>query len=132
MIERDLKASFTIEMSVIVPVVMVIFMGIILSVFYFHDKNILNGAAYETAVVGSSKMREKEEISEEELTGFCRERLRGKCIFLTGVDIDVCISEEEIEVELTAVNRGFGVSVVKKAVLTEPEKKIRDVRRMDI
>ena len=27
--------------------------------FYYHDKNIIAGAAYETAVVGSNKAREK-------------------------------------------------------------------------
>lgn len=129
---KELKGSLTIEMSVIVPVVFVIFVGIILAVFYYHDKNILNGAAYETAVVGSSKMREKEKITEEELEEYCSDRLRRKCIFLTTVNIEVCIEEEEIIVSLTARENGFRVSVTKKSALTEPEKKIRNIRRLDI
>ena len=129
---KGLKGSLTVEMSVIVPVLLVIFMGIILVVFYYHDKNILNGAAYETAVVGSSKMREKEEITEEELIEFCEERLQGKCIFLTYADIEVCISEDEVLVNLSARKNGIKVSVTKKSVFTQPEKKIRDIRRLDI
>lgn len=129
---KELKGSLMIEMSVIVPVVFVIFVGIILAVFYYHDKNILNGAAYETAVVGSSKMREKEKITEEELEEYCSDRLRRKCIFLTTANIEVCIEEEEIIVSLTARENGFRVSVTKKSALTEPEKKIRNIRRLDI
>lgn len=129
--KKALDGSFTIEMSIIMPVVLFIFMGIILSVFYYHDKNILNGAAYETVVVGSSKMREKEKITEAELESFCRDRIKRKCIFLTSAQINVRIQEEEILLELTAVKRGFGVSVVKRAALTEPENRIRDIRRLD-
>ena len=129
---KGLKGSLTVEMSVIVPVLLVIFMGIILVVFYYHDKNILNGAAYETAVVGSSKMREKEGITEEELVEFCEERLLGKCIFLTSADIEVCIVEDEVLVNLSARKNGIKVSVTKKSVFTQPEKKIRDIRRLDI
>ena len=128
---KELTGSFTIEMAVILPVVMSIFMGIILTVFYYHDKNILNGAAYETVVIGSSKMREKEKITEEELITFCRERMKGKCIFLTETEIGISITEEELEVELTASKNSFKVSVVKRMALTEPEKKIRDIRRLD-
>lgn len=129
---KELTASFTIEMAVILPLVMSIFMGIILTVFYYHDKNILNGAAYETVVIGSSKIREKEEVTKEELIEICRERIKGKCIYLTKTDIGISITENEIEVELIAAKNNYKVTVVKRAALTEPEKKIRDVRRLNI
>lgn len=129
---ENLKAAMTIEMSILVPIILFIIMGLIVSVFYHHDKNILNGAAYETAVVGSIKFRENEEISEAELIDFCRERVKGKCIFLTSHKVDVSIQEEEILVEISAKKKNFSVSVVKKAAITEPERKIRDIRRFDI
>ena len=32
----------------------------LLLLFYFHDKNIISSCAYETAVIGSTKARERE------------------------------------------------------------------------
>lgn len=128
---RKLKASMTVEMSLLVPLILFIFMGLIMTVFYFHDKNIMNGAAYETVVVGSTKMREKNKITESELVEFCKERMDGKCIFLTSQEVSASIEEEEILVEISARKKGFGVSVEKSAAITEPEKKIRDIRRLN-
>lgn len=128
---KRLNASMTIEMSMIIPLVLFIIMGFILIVFYFHDKNILNGAASETAIAGSAKFRGAEEISEEELERFCRERIQGKCIFLVSHQIDITVSDENIVVEISAAKRDFSISVVKKARITEPEKHIRNIRRLE-
>lgn len=82
---RRVSASFTVEMSVLMPMILFLIMGCILAAFYYHDKSILSGAAYETAVVGSTKMREKNGIKEEELEALLKERIRGKCILMTEV-----------------------------------------------
>ncbi len=128
---KRLNASMTIEMSIIIPLVLFMIMGLILTIFYFHDKNILNGAASETAFVGSAKLRESGEIREEELERFCRERIQGKCIFLVSLQIDITVSDTEVMVEVTAEKKDFSISVVKRAAVTEPEKKIRNMRRVN-
>ena len=130
--KKRLKGSFTIEMSVLIPVILFLFMGLVLTIFYDHDKDIMHGAAYEAAVLGSAKMREKEEITEAELEAFCRDRLDGKCIFMTSAQISADIAEEEIIIGIRSRKKGFALSVEKRAALTEPEKKIRDIRRLDI
>ena len=127
---KRLNAVMTIEMAIIIPLVLFMVMGLILTIFYFHDKNILNGAASETAVVGSAKLRESEEFDEEEIENFCRERIQGKCIFLVSHRIEVSVSDTEVVVEVTAAKRDFSISVIKKAVVTEPERKIRNMRRL--
>lgn len=45
--------------------------------FYYHDKNIIAGAAYETAVTGSTKVREKDGISESELKRYSKKGWEG-------------------------------------------------------
>ena len=78
----ELQGSITVEMSFLVPMILFLIMSCILAVFYYHDKNILSGAAYE------------------------------------------------IEVTADASRRYMRVSVMKRASVTEPEKTIRDLRRL--
>lgn len=127
-----LKGSMTIEMSVIIPFILVIVMGGIMTLFYYHDKNIIYAAAYETAVVGSMDMREKEFVTEDELSAFCIERLKKKCILMTSYEIKVTIRDEEVIVKISSVKNGYRIQAEKKAPVTRPEKRIRDVRRLDI
>jgi len=129
---KRLNASMTIETSIIIPLVLFMIMGLILTTFYFHDKNILNGAASETAIVGSAKLRGSEKISGEELESFCRERIQGKCIFLVSHQVNITVLDTEVMVEVTAEKKDFSISVVKRAAVTEPEKKIRNIRRVNM
>ena len=54
-----MKGSYVIEMSYIMPIFLGLFMLIIHTAFYYHDKAVLNGAAGETAVLGSQAARER-------------------------------------------------------------------------
>ena len=55
-----MKASATIEAAVACSVFFLSFFLVIRGVFYYHDKNILMGTAYEAAVVHSQKKRSPE------------------------------------------------------------------------
>lgn len=121
--------GFTVEMSFLMPIILLLIMGSILSVFYFHDKNIVAGAAYETAVVGSTKAREKDGVDPGELESLFEERVGDKCILFARVDVSVKVEDEQIEVQAQAAKRKMKISVVKRAPVTEPEQGIRDIRR---
>ena len=45
-------------------------MAVIFALFYYHDKNIIGGAAYETAIVGSEEWRWKKEIEDGKMQDF--------------------------------------------------------------
>ena len=53
MVKIRCKGSTVVEMSYLAPVVLLVWMAVIFGLFYYHDKGILTGAAYETAVVTS-------------------------------------------------------------------------------
>lgn len=125
-----LKGSMTVEMSFLMPMILVLIMSCVLAVFYYHDKTILAGAAYETVVVGSTRMREKDPPEEGELKELFRERMKGKCILFPGYNAVVSISDQRIEINVTASKGRWKVSVVKRAAVTEPEKYIRNYRRI--
>ena len=48
---RKVKASTVVEMSYMMGVVMLMWMVVLFTLFYYYDKLILSGAAYETVVV---------------------------------------------------------------------------------
>ena len=112
--KHALNGSFTVEMSLLMPMILFLVMGCVLACFYYHDKNIIAGAAYETAVVGSTKAREKDGIQEAELKALFQERVGKKCILFPAV----------------AKRRKMSLAVESRAAVTEPERYIRDIRRI--
>lgn len=128
--KNALKGSFTVEMSLLTPFLLFVIMGCILVVFYYHDKNILSGAAYETAVVGSTLAREKDGVEESRLEELCRERINGKCILFGSLKVGITIEDKMIEVSVSARRRKMKAHVMQKAVLTQPEKYIRKLRKI--
>ena len=126
-----MQGSMTVEMSFLMPMILFLIMECILAVFYYHDKNILSGAAYETAVAGSTKAREKDGVKEGELETLFYQRARNKCVLFATPQVTVRVKEDEIEVRASASRKYMKVSIVKKAAVTKPEEYIRDLRRLN-
>lgn len=124
------QGSMTVEMSLLMPMILFLIMECILAVFYFHDKNILSGAAYETAVVGSTKVREKDGVKKEELETLFYQRVKGKCILFAHPQVSVKIENDEIKVTAVGSRKYMKASVIKRAAVTDPEKEIRNLRRI--
>lgn len=125
------KGSLTIEMVCLIPIIGMVFIFCVWGGFYFHDKNIISSCAYETAVVGSVKAREKEGVSEEVLVKAFQERIQGKCILFSKVTATVQISEEQITVSASAKKKNMGISVIYSASVTDPEGYIRKIKRLE-
>ena len=122
--QRWLKGSFTVEMAFLIPMILFLIMGCIRISFYYHDKNIIAGAAYETAV------REKDGISESELNALFKERVGRKCILFSRIRVQSSVGKDEIKVQAAARRKKMAISVESRAAVTEPEKYIRDIRRI--
>ena len=88
-------------MAYIIPLFFLIFVIIIHTVFYFHDKAVLNGAAAETAVAGAQMIRRKG-TAEYDLDGFFMERIKGKLIYMTDVEVNTTEDEDQITVSVSA------------------------------
>ena len=127
---RTFKGSLTVEAAFLMPLVGLILVSSLLLLFYFHDKNIISSCAYETAVIGSTKAREREGADAALLQQAFRERIRGKCIFFPGAEAQIEVGEEEITVRASAARRGLHLQVEQRAAVTDPEEHIRDLRRL--
>lgn len=137
--------GYTVEMSFLMPIILLMIMSSIYAFFYYHDKNIISGAAYETAVVGSNKAREKVNTqarmesngdergsgaADAELETLFQDRVNGKCILLSGIQGQVIVGEDEICVRAQGSWKKMKVCVEKRAAITEPEKKLRDIKKI--
>lgn len=133
--------GFTVEMSFLMPVILLLIMSSMYAFFYYHDKNIISGAAYETAVVGSNKAREQgnravgnasggKGVDVSELETLFQNRVHGKCILMTNIQGQINVSEDEICVQAQAVWKNMRLNIEKRAAVTEPEKKLRDIRKI--
>lgn len=128
--KRRYKGSYTIEMALLLPVIALVFVVSVWGGFYYHDKNILSSCAYEIAVVGSTKVREEDAVTEEELKRAFSEKIAGKCILFSDIGVSVHLGEKSVEVEAIGTRRNMRTSVRHSAAVTEPETYIRKIRRL--
>ena len=121
---EDVKGSATVEMSYIMPLLLLLFLFITYTVFYYHDKLILNGAEAETAVLGA-QLERKKEAADYDLEEIFEERIKGKLIYMTDVDVSVQRDEDEITVSAAAQKSVMKLNICQKAAIVKPEEKIR-------
>lgn len=127
---RSLRGSITVEAAYIIPIILLLLLLIIYAVFYYHDKNILNGAAGETAVVGTQIERQKGNAGED-LESFYLERVKGKLVLLRVTAVIVTKDKKQVEVSVKAEKGWMKVSIMQKAAIVRPEEKIRLKRKAD-
>lgn len=111
---KRMQGSFTIEASVIVPLIVVVFAVIMQMLFYYHDKNILIATASECVVIGSDK-------------DLFLQMIDGKLLLLTDVTVEIERSEDQISLLCRASHGKMALQVERHMIQTEPERYIREI-----
>ena len=124
---KYVKASAVIEMSYIMPLFLSLFLLIMYTVFYYHDKTVINGAAAETAVLGAQLERRKG-TADYDLEEIFRERTEGKLIYMTDTDLSISETEDKITVSVSAQRSLMSMEISQSALIVKPEKNIRRMR----
>jgi len=127
-VRKYLQGSTIVEMAYLMPVVLLVWMFIIFALFYYHDKNIIGGAAYETAVVASEFLHEDTDLPEGKLERYFQERIYGKMFFFKSAVVQVSSGEDKISVKVMAEGKGLRISVERSAAVTVPEERIRKIK----
>ncbi len=129
--EKSYKASVTVEMSYIMPLILFVLVLLIRLSFYFHDKIILSGFIGETLVVGNQYAREsgREKV---DLQAFLEERIQNKLVFLHTDEIQVSEDKKQIQVQVRGKNRKMQLYLKQKANRIQPEKLLRKKRKLEI
>ena len=124
--KQGMRGSFTIEATVIIPIVLFVVGILFYLLFYYHDKNVIMSAAHETIIYGSYM----EEPEEETLKTHMEEQVKGKLLLFSSTQREVKIKEEKIEMVVTASEGMMSFKVDVSVARTHPEKFIRSVQKM--
>ncbi|MDD2978892.1 MAG: TadE/TadG family type IV pilus assembly protein [Hespellia sp.] len=122
----------TVEMAYIMPVVFLVFLVIVYTSFYYHDKNILIGEVSEAAVVAAQKQRTLKGLDAEAVAGHFQNRAEHKVIMMSGVSLSVTESGNYIVAAANASHGRMRLEIEKKATKMENEKYIRLLRKADL
>lgn len=124
--KSKLRGSMTVEASVIIPLILGMVMCLFFVLFYYHDKNVISAVAHETVVYACKT----DEISIEETENYFQERIGEKLLLFPGVYTDISIEQDVLRFEGVARKRGMTLKVKMQMKRTEPEKYIRNIRRI--
>ena len=102
LVRRTCKASTVVEMAYLMPVILLCWMLVVFALFYYHDKSVIAGAAYESVVVGSELWAEKTEYRSAVIEDYFRERIEGKLLFFRIIEVRIVVDQEKVSVEATA------------------------------
>ena len=103
MVEKKWKGNFTVEAAILASALLFIVYGIIMALFYYHDKNILTGTTYETAVIAGRKQKRESPFSEEEVKQLWRERISGKMILFRKAEVEIRCHKEYVSIFSTSI-----------------------------
>lgn len=120
---REVQGVITVEMAYLMPIIFMVFVLVVYTSFYYHDKQILLGAAAETATIGAQQKRwPGEGVDAEQL---CRERIGGKLILFAETEVTTSVTKEWVDVDIYARKKKMKLYIRQRAPVVNPEKKIR-------
>lgn len=123
---KKLQGSFTIEAAYVIPLILMI-VGVMFHVlFYYHDKNILFGAAHEAAAYGAGI----EEADEDTIENHLIARTKGKLLLFHKLENEITVKDDNVTVICNASKRKMTLQVTCSVNRTNPEKYIRSVRKI--
>jgi hypothetical protein len=117
-------------MAYVMPLIFLVFLIIVRTTFYYHDKSILDGMAYE-AVTTAVQTARNPKAKEADVETFCRERIRGKLIYFSMPEVSVNVTDDEAETTISATRGKMCIRVTRQVKIPHPEKKIRLKKKLE-
>lgn len=122
--KKKMNGSIALEAAIIIPLILMIFATLMLVIFYYHDKNVLNGAVNETATI----MSRQEEPSEEKIAKYLEKRIKGKLILFSKIHLNVEMDDSQMLLICRTEKNKMTLRVEAGTNRTEPETFLRNIR----
>lgn len=146
MFRRYLKGSYTIEATLIVPIVLLIIISIIYYSFYLHDSLIMKSCGYGFVLDNENYA----DISESELSEKARKLLDDRTILAQNISADVKLKNNGMEIyysgnfsfpfiglrkilenSISEINRSTKVKSISKSDFIRGSKVAKDLLELD-
>lgn len=124
---KKIKGNFTIEATVIVPLLLFVCAVLIQLLFYYHDRTILTSVSHETLAYACARNG----MDEGELEEHFQARVKGKLMMFSDVKQEVVLDGEKVTVTCEAGKRPMKVKIQCATRKTAPEMYIRKVRKLE-
>ena len=108
---RCVKGSTTVEMAYVMPLIFLVFLIIVRTTFYYHDKSILDGMAYEAVTTAVQTAR--------------------KLIYFSMPEVSVNVTDDEAETTISATRGKMCIRVTRQVKIPHPETKIRLKKKLE-
>lgn len=105
----------------IVPILLFLTATVMTTMFYYHDKVIIEGAARETAVKGADRSG----MEEAELKKECQRILKNKMIWFPKASVSVSKEKTTVSVHIRAQHRKMKTETTVEYPVTKPEQWLR-------
>lgn len=96
------KASTTIELAMMMPVVLLVITAVIHAGFYYHDKNVLYGKVYELGAIGLQQERLDGGLDTQKLMEHYYDSLAGKLLLFSDIRCEVEEISNSIRITVAA------------------------------
>lgn len=124
-ISRRYKASTTIELAMMMPVLLLVITGVIHVSFYYHDKNIIYGKVYELEAIGVQQDRLSIELDTQELMEHYYESIEGKLLLFSEISCHVTATSMGITISVAAEKGFMSIKIDRLAPIYYVEQNIR-------
>lgn len=127
MIKSRCKASTTIELAMMMPVVLLVITIVVQAGLYYHDKNLIYGKVHELGAIAIQQERSATGFDREVLVEHYKESLEGKLLLLGEVSCDVVKWGDHISISVAAEKGVMAVSINREIRIHYVE---QDIRRL--
>lgn len=124
--KKKLHGSFTVEATYIIPLILLVLGVTMYLLFYYHDKNVLQGTAHETAAYGAGL----QSTDEDTLKSYFSSRIKGKLLLFENLESEIKVEETAVTITCSARKGKLSLQVACSIKRTDPEDYIRDIRKI--
>ena len=125
--KKRIRGSLTIEAAVIVPLILLLFVISVHTLFYYHDKNILEATAHETMALGSHD----KELKDKDLETYFQSRIQGRLLLFRKISSSVKSKEREVSLVCNGKQGQMSIRLERVMAVSRPEKYIRNIRKIE-
>lgn len=122
---KSYKASTTIELALMMPVLLLVIIGVVHASFYYHDKGVIYGKVYELGAIGKQQVRIEGGLDEALLISHFYEVTNEKLLLFTEVDCQVIEQGEGVRIIVRAQKGFMSCSIWRDYTYLYPESLIR-------